>query len=116
MAGTHLFQHVAMLIMLMWWTKQWLIARPVSRWRFAISALAGAIGWLYVAFTALGVEAGSGEVVIQYQSPSLAYFSGFMAFVSFIGIVLGLVLWTEEETEEASQDIPASVRSRLGGD
>jgi len=29
--------------------------------------------------------------------------------------VLGLVLWTEEETEEASQDIPASVRSRLGG-
>lgn len=112
----HLYQHLIAFIGAMWWTKKWLITRPVSRWRFAVSALAGSILWIYVAFTATqSFNSSSGEV-IAYQSMPLAYFSTFMAFVSVIGIILGLLLWTEEETEQASENIPAQVRSRLGGD
>lgn len=116
MAETHLFQHLAAFVLALWWTKQWLISRPVSRWRFAVSALAGAILWVYVAFTATSSVSASGGVVIEYQSMPLAYFAAFMAFVSVVGIILGLLLWTEEEGEEASQNLPQNVRSQLGGD
>jgi len=116
MVETHLFQHVAMLAGMLWWTKQWLITRPVSRWRFAVAALAGAIGWIYVAFTATQSAQGSSGVVIVYQSMPLAYFATFMSFVSVVGIFLGLALWTEEEIDESSQNLPQSAKSALRGD
>jgi len=113
MAETHLLQHLAAFVLAMWWTKQWLITRPVSRWRFAVSALAGAILWIYVAFTATGSQGYTDGSLETFTSMPLAYFSTFMAFVSVVGIVLGLLLWTEEETEKASQNLPAAVRSNL---
>jgi ABC-type transport system involved in multi-copper enzyme maturation permease subunit len=116
MAETHLLQHIVAFVGALWWTKQWLISRPVSRWRFAVSALAGSILWVYVAYTATGTYESSSGVVVLFQSLPLAYFSAFMAFVSVIGIVLGLLLWTEEEVDRASEDLPASAQSRLNGD
>jgi hypothetical protein len=116
MAETHILQHIAMLAGMLWWTKQWLITRPVSRWRFAVAALSGAIGWVFVAFTATESIDPSGGVTISFTSIPLAYFAGFMAFVSVVGIILGLALWAEEETEEASQNIPQAARSALGRD
>lgn len=116
MAETHLFQHLGAFVLAMWWMKQWLITRPVSRWRFAVSALCGSILWIYVAFTATGSVSDSGGVTILFQSMPLAYFAAFMAFVSVVGIILGLALWTEEEGEQASQNLPQTVRSNLGDD
>lgn len=113
MAETHLLQHVAAFAVALWWTGQWLFTRPASRWRFAVSAIAGVILWIYVSFTALKSVDASGGVTIQFVSVPLAYFSVFMAFVSVIGILLGLLLWTEEEVAAASQNLPESVRSGL---
>jgi len=117
MAETHLLQHLAMLLGMLWWTKQWLISRPVSRWRFAVAALSGAIGWIYVAFTATQSIDTSSGVTVAFQSMPLAYFATFMSFVSVVGIFLGLALWTEEEVDESSQNLPQSAKSALrGGD
>lgn len=113
MAETHLFQHLAGFLVAMWWTSKWMITRPVSRWRFAVSALAGSILWIFVAYTATGAVAASSGVVIEYQSMALAYFSAFMAFASVVGIFLGLLLWTEEEGKAASENLPESVRSGI---
>ncbi|TQQ78593.1 hypothetical protein EGH24_13810 [Halonotius terrestris] len=114
MAETAVIQQVAAFLAALWWTSKWLIGRPVSRWRFAVAALAGAILWVFVAFTALGSQWASSGVVITYQSPALAYFSAFMAAVSVIGIVLGLLLWTEEETDAAVDSVPDRLRQELG--
>ncbi|MFB6197103.1 MAG: hypothetical protein ABEI52_02380 [Halobacteriaceae archaeon] len=112
----HLFQHVALLVMLFWWTKGWLLEKPETqqRWRFIVAALAGAIGWIIVAYTATGSVAASSGVTILYQSMAIAYFSAFMAFLSVIAIPLGLLMWVEEETEKASEDIPEWAESDLG--
>ena len=114
MAETHLFQHLAAFVVAFWWTSKWMITRPVSRWRFAMSALAGAIVWIYVAFTALGSVATTGGVTVLIQSQSLAYLAAFMAFVSVVGMILGLFLWTEEEGEKATEGVPDEVLSTLG--
>lgn len=114
MAETHLLQHIAAFVVAFWWTSKWMITRPVSRWRFAMSALSGAILWVYVAFTALGSTSTSGGTEILISSEALAYFSAFMAFVSVVGIILGLFLWTEEEGEKASENIPSEALSNLG--
>lgn len=116
MAETHLLQHLAAFVLAMWWTKQWLISRPVSRWRFAVSALSGAILWVFVAYTSTSSLDTSGGVTIEFQSMALAYFSAFMAFVSVVGIFLGLLLWTDEEAREAGDDVPSYLKSNLSDD
>lgn len=114
MAETHLFQHLAAFVVAMWWTSKWMITRPVSRWRFAMSAFAGAILWVFVAFTALGSVVTTSGVTVLITSQGLAYFSGFMAFLSVLGALLGLFLWTEEEGEKAAEGVPEEVLSNLG--
>jgi len=116
MPEPHLFHNIAMLALSMWWTSKWLISRPVSRWRFAVSALAGAIAWALTAWLSLGSTSASSGVQILYGSQALAYFCAFMAFVSIVGIVLGLALWTEEEIEQTGEGVPDELRSGLGGD
>lgn len=116
MAETHVLQHVAAFAVALWWTGQWLFTRPTSRWRFAISAVAGGILWIYVAFTAVGSIEASGGVTIEFVSVPLAYFSTFMAFLSVVGMLLGLFLWTEEQIKAASEDLPEAVRSGLDRD
>lgn len=116
MAETHILQHVAAFAFAMWWTKQWLVTRPVSRWRFALSALSGSILWVYVAYSATRAVDTSGGVTVVFGSLPLAYFSAFMALLSVVGIFIGLLLWTEEEVEKSSENIPEMARSKLGGD
>ncbi len=117
MVETHLFQHLGMLVIATWWTSKWLINRPASRWRFLMASLSGAIMWVYVAFTALGSSAltDTGNTVLV-QSEALAYIGTFMAFISVVGMLLGLFMWAEEETEAASEGAPRESLSNVGGD
>ena len=108
MAETHLWQFVAMLTLTMWWTKGWLINRVASRWRHILGALVSTIAWIYVAFAATRVAQGSGGVTIVFGSDALSTFAGFMAFVSVLGVLLGLLFWTEETGREVSEDLPKS--------
>jgi len=107
MAEIHLLQHVAAFVLALWWTKQWLITRPVSRWRFVVAAFAGAILWVFVAFTGTSVWVADGGTTVEFGTIALAWFAAFMAFVSLIGMVVGLLLWTEEEIEDASAELPS---------
>lgn len=115
MATTHVIAHFAVpFALVMWWTKGWLMEPIRSRWRFAVSALTSTIAWIYLAYTATrGVEA-SGGTEIVYGSMALAYFCAFMGLVSFIGIVLGLLLWTEETAEETKTTMSERGRPRVG--
>jgi hypothetical protein len=115
MAETHLWQFTAMLVLTMWWTKSWLINRVASRWRHLTGALVSTIAWAYISFTATRVADPSGGVTIVFGSEALATFAAFMAFVSVIGIFLGLLFWTEETGREISEDVPKS-GGVLGGD
>jgi hypothetical protein len=47
-------------------------------------------------------------VTQAFGSDGLAVFATFMAFVSIIGIFLGLLFWTEETVEAVSEDAPKS--------
>lgn len=110
MAETHLLMFVIPFATNVWWTKSWLMDPVTQRWRFAVSALAGAIAWVYLAYTATRVVDASGGVQIVYGSQALAVFCAFMAFVSVIGIILGLLMWTEE----AGEDTVGELRRRTG--
>lgn len=116
MAETHILQHLAGFVLAMWWTKSWLMQRTVARWRFAISGLTGSILWIFVAYTATRALDTSSGVTIAFNSMPLAYFSAFMAFVSVIGTMLGLVLWTEEEARDATEEMPDRIAGDVQGD
>ena len=113
MAETHILQHAIAFALAVWWTKGWLMNRLVSRWRFALSGFAGALLWLYVAFTATRVFEYSGGQEVVYSSLALAYLAGFMVFLSLVGTVLGLFLWTEEEGQRAVDELGDGIRTRF---
>jgi len=103
MAETHLLMFVIPFATTVWWTKSWLMDPIASRWRFAVSALAGTLAWVYLAYSATRVVEASAGVQIVYGSQALSVFCAFMAFVSVIGTLLGLLLWTEEAGEEMTE-------------
>lgn len=110
MTDTHVLMLVVPFATNVWWTKSWLMDPIDSRWRFAVSAFAGTIGWIYLAFASTRVvEASNGQPIV-YGSTSLAYVCAFMALVSVVGIILGLLLWTEEAGSEVTQSLPANIR------
>lgn len=114
MAETHVLQHVAAFAFAMWWTKYWLMNRIIARWRFAVSALSGSILWVYVAYSATNAIAPDGAGgTIAFQSMALSYFAAFMAFVSVIGAILGLLLWTEEEGQLATEGLSDSMKTQF---
>jgi len=110
MAETHLFQHLAMLLLAMYWTKSWLMDPIVSRWRYVVSCLISSILWVAVGWTATRAIDTSSGVTISFSSMPIAYFGAFMAFVSLICLFLGLAMWTEEEGNEATQNLPQQLR------
>jgi len=114
MAGTHVLQHVAGFVIAMWWTKHWLMDNIVARWRFAVSALSGAILWFFVYYTATNEIDTSGGVTISFGSTALAYFGAFMAFASVIGMILGLLLWAQEEGQLTADQLPDAVQTEWG--
>jgi len=115
MAETHVLTFVVVLALTMWWTKGWLINRVASRWRHLLGSLVSTIAWVYLAFTATRVADTSGGVTIIFGSDALSTFAAFMAFVSVLGVLLGLLFWTEETGREVSEDLPKS-GGVLGGD
>lgn len=114
MAETHLLMNVAALVGALWWTQRWLMQPMVARWRFAISALAGTILWVFVAYSSTRVVDPSGGVGHVFESFALAWFAAFMAFVSVIGLIMGLFLWTEEEAERTAETLPEGIRTQFG--
>lgn len=114
MAETHLLQSVIPLALAMWWTKSWLMDSIIARWRFAVSAVSGTILWIYVAYSSTRVIEPSGGVEHVFGSPALSYFAAFMALVSVVGMILGLLLWTEEEGQRTAETLPGAVRTQFG--
>lgn len=114
MAETNLLMHLAVFGGALWWTKQWLIGRPASRWRYILASLASIPLWVVAAFTATRAVGASSGVQIVYGSLPIAYFSAMMAFVSAIGFVLGIYLWAEEEAQDAAAELPENVRTQYG--
>jgi len=113
MADTALLQATVAFAGALWWTKHWLVNRPPARWRFAVSALSGALLWVLVAFVSTNAQAASSGVVVAFESMPIAYFSAFMAVLSVVGTVLGLLLWTEEEVKETGRNVPQNLRSNI---
>lgn len=114
MAETHILQNVIPLALALWWTKNWLMDTIVARWRFAVSAIAGGILWIYVAYSSTRAVDASSGVEIVFESFALAYFSVFMAILSVVGMLLGLTLWAEEEGERTTQTLPDAVQTQFG--
>lgn len=106
MAETHIFQSVGALILAMWWTRHWIMDQSLSRWRFVASAFAGTILWIITAYIQTRAAYPSGGVEHIFESMALAYFCVFMALFSIVGLLIGLVVWTEEEGEDAGQTLP----------
>lgn len=113
MAETHVGMHLVALLIAFWWTKNWLMEPIIAKWRFTVAALAGTILWIWLAFASTRVVAASGGVQLVYGSTALAYVCGFMALVSVVGLILGLLLWTEEEAEQAARNAPVEALSGI---
>lgn len=114
MAETALLMHVVAFAGALWWTKHWLMDPIAQRWRFILSSLSSVPLWIVVAYTATRAVEGSSGVGIVYESLPVAYFGALMAFLSLLGFVLGLFLWTEEEGERAAESLPENVRGSFG--
>lgn len=113
MAETHILQNVVPFLLAIWWSKHYLTGQLISRWRFVLASLIGAILWIYVAFTATrGIDPSDG-VSIVFGSTAFAYFAGFMAFVSVVSIFLGLLLWTEEAADETGVNSANIAKTQL---
>jgi len=106
----HLWQWTAAFIVAMALTMAWLLTRPPQRWRHIVSALVSTLLWIVVAYTAGNVGVASGGEVVAFGSDALATFAIFMVFVDLVGLILGLMLWVEEETEAASRDLPTDMQ------
>lgn len=110
MAEPHVIAHFAVPFALaIWWTKSWLMDPIAQRWRFVGAAFAGSVWWVYLAYTATRAVESSGGVQIVYGSTALAYICVFMALTSFVGLILGVLLWSEEEGIAASEQLREAV-------
>lgn len=114
MADPHLWMLVVPFAANIWWTKHWLLSPVFSRWRFAVAGLVGAILWIYCAYISTRVIVPEGGTDHVFGSIGLAYFSAFMAFISVVGVLLGLLLWTEEEGQRVAAGLPDAVRTQFG--
>lgn len=110
MAEIHLVQWTALFVLAMALTAAWLLTRPPQRWRHIISALVSTLLWIIIAYTAGNVGVASNGEVVTFGSDAVAMFAVFMVFVDLIGLLLGLWLWGEAETREASHSLPTDMR------
>lgn len=115
MADVHLIQWTAAFVGALYLTTKWMVERPRSRWRHILTTIVSGLFWLPVAYTAgnVGVATDSGDVVV-FGSDALATFSMFMILVNAVGLLLGLLLWAEEEAEEAHESLPDGMQHRPG--
>ena len=77
-------------------TYGWLIRRPVSRWRHIMLATAATPLWVLVAYGGSGATVVDQGATVAVGSGAWLYAGGLLAFINVLGLVLGLVLWTDE--------------------
>lgn len=116
MADVHLFQWVVAFAAALWLTVRWLLTRPQSRWRHIISGIISTLLWIPVAYTSGNVYVADGGSKIAFGAEALGTFAIFMVAVSIAGLLVGLVLWTEEETEDMSDALPRRMQRGPGDD
>ena len=110
MTEVHLIQWTAAFIVASWLTARWLLSRPGQRWRHIAAGLVSTILWIPVAYTAGNVAVADGGSTVVFGSGSLGYVGIFMIVVNILGIVVGLVLWVEQEADEAHESLPPEMR------
>lgn len=112
MVEVHLFQWVAAFAAATWLTARWLLTRPQSRWRHIVAGLISTLLWIPVAYTSGNVYVADGGSTVAFGSQALGTFATFMAVVCVAGLLVGLLLWTEEEAQEMSDALPAEMTRR----
>ena len=110
----HLFQWLAAFVGALWLTERWLLHDPGQRWRHIIAGICSTILWIPVAYTANNVAINDSGVTAVFGSQALASFAIFMVLVNIIGLVLGLYLWVEGETDAASDYLPRELQRSRG--
>jgi hypothetical protein len=114
MPEVHLFQWVAAFAGALWLTARWLLTRPTSRWRHLAVGLVATLLWLPVAYTAGNVHVADGGTTVGFGSDALGTVAIVLLVVCIAGLVLGLYLWVEEAADDASAELPASMRTGRG--
>lgn len=112
MAEIHLIQWTAAFAAGMYLTSKWLLDRPRSRWRHFVVSIVATLLWIAVAYTAGNVGVASEGEVVAFGSAALSTFSIFMVVVNIAGLLLGLMLWAEEEVEETHESLPEEMQHR----
>jgi len=115
MAGIHLFQWIVAFAAALWLTSRWMFTAPTQRWRHIVMAIVSTVLWIPVAYTAgnVAVATDSGSVV-TFGSDALGAFATLMAVVNIVGLLLGLMLWAEEEVDETHRSLPEKMQHRPG--
>lgn len=112
MAEIHLIQWTAAFLAALYLTCKWLLDRPNSRWRHIVVGLVSTLLWIPVAYTAGNVGVAEGGAVVAFGSDALGAFAIFMVVVNIVGLLLGLMLWTEEEAAETHERLPSNMQHR----
>lgn len=95
-------------------TGAWLLRRPASRWRHIFTGIVSTVLWIPVAYTAGNVGVADGGTVVTFGSQALGSVGIFMVVVNIVALLIGLVLWVEENVDEASNELPNDMRARRG--
>jgi hypothetical protein len=107
----HLFQWVVAFAVASGFTAAYLLRRPTSRWRHIAAGIANTLLWIPVAYLSNNVyvlsDAGN---KVAFGSEALVGVGTFMVFVSLLALIVGLVLWVEEEAEAMSAALPQELQ------
>lgn len=115
MAQIHALQWSIVFAGALWFTTRWLLERPASRWRHILGGLLAVLLWLPLGYTAgnVGVADGAGGTA-TFGSDALGTVAIFAAVLSIGALLVGLVLWVEEAADDASDELPGSMRTGRG--
>lgn len=114
MPDIHLIQWTAAFVAALYLTSKWLLDRPPSLWRHLLASTASVVCWILVAYTAGNVAVESQGEVLTFGSDALGTFATFMVVVNVAGLLVGLVLWAEEEAEKTEESLPEGMQHRPG--
>ena len=114
MPEIHVIQWSVAFVVASWLTARWLLDRPQSRWRHIVAGIVSTLLWIPVAYTAGNVGVADGGERVAFGSQALGTVATFMIVVCLLALLVGLVLWVEEEAENASAGVPADMRPGRG--
>lgn len=116
MADVHVLQWTVAFAAALWLTARWLLTRPQSRWRHIVAGLVATLLWIPVAYTAGNVAVADGGTTVAFGSQALGTVAIFMVVVNIAGLIVGLFLWAEEATDDASESLPSEMQRPGRGD